>query len=114
VLEVIIVKDTTMRGHSVQMMMSGPTISTKLPLPAFQRLLRLANHHFIFDFQCSDGQCFTRQVRMEYRMKPNGKSRFISLDFTPIGTSLTFSSGSDEGCRGPLAEVLENSLKGNS
>jgi hypothetical protein len=40
VLEVIIVKDTTMRGHNVQMMVYGPTISAKRPSSAFQRLVR--------------------------------------------------------------------------
>jgi hypothetical protein len=45
VLEVIIVKDTTMRGHNVQMMVSGPTISAKLPFSVFQRLARPGNRH---------------------------------------------------------------------
>jgi hypothetical protein len=40
---VIIVKDTTMRGHNVQMMVPGPTISTKLPSSAFQRLVSPIN-----------------------------------------------------------------------
>jgi hypothetical protein len=56
VLEVIIVKNTTMRGHSVQTMVFGPTISAKLPFPAIQRFVRLVNHHFIIDIQYSDGQ----------------------------------------------------------
>jgi hypothetical protein len=43
VLEVIIVKNTTMRGHSVQEMVSGPTISAKLDSSAFQRLVSPGN-----------------------------------------------------------------------
>jgi len=56
-------------------MVFGPIISTKLPFSAFQRLVRLVNHHIIIDFQCSDGQCFARQGRKERLVKPNGKSR---------------------------------------
>jgi hypothetical protein len=42
-LAVIIVKSTTVREYSVQMMVSGPTISAKIPLPAFQSLVRPGN-----------------------------------------------------------------------
>jgi len=63
-LVVIIVKSTTVREQSVQMMMSGPTISTKIPLPAFQRLVSPRN--------VRSSLTFGAQMAMFYSSRQNG------------------------------------------
>jgi hypothetical protein len=54
-LVVIIVKSTTVREHSVQMTISGPTISTDIPLPAFQRLVSPRNVRLSLTFSAQMG-----------------------------------------------------------